>query len=303
MDKFDPYFTQTVVGTPMRMRLGVPTRAASDPFFASELPVTKPTTGVVMRRWLLVRHHKTLAWGAAGAALVAASIPLFHGPMFSQRVASESTTPAATERSVPAVELNLPFLPAVQPQGVSATIVPSTVPMVVSNGEFPVGWPASPAPGQIVAKVQASVKSIAEQENKGSIVVDATPKAPEKPGVPAQVVSMPAPVAAAAVSIKSTAGAVPTSSTAVASSALTRNVVGPSKEVIPGAAGAGASGGPRVDVVDIDKSSSFALITNPQTHLPQKVELGQKIYTGETVKKIDAASGRVHLDSRVITMQ
>ncbi len=57
-------------------------------------------------------------------------------------------------------------------------------------------------------------------------------------------------------------------------------------------------------VVDIDKAGKYVLITNPETRLPQKVEIGQKIFTGETIRGIDPASGRVHLDDgRTLTMQ
>ncbi len=59
----------------------------------------------------------------------------------------------------------------------------------------------------------------------------------------------------------------------------------------------------KVTVVDIPPDSSYVLITNPQTRLPQRFTVGQKIWTGETIKSIDSKAGHLVLDSRTVSME
>jgi hypothetical protein len=56
-------------------------------------------------------------------------------------------------------------------------------------------------------------------------------------------------------------------------------------------------------IVDIAKDNSFVLITNPSTRLPEKMTAGAKLYTGETIRKIDHARGEIQTDSRTVQMQ
>lgn len=60
---------------------------------------------------------------------------------------------------------------------------------------------------------------------------------------------------------------------------------------------------PKVTVVDIARDGSYVLITNPRTRLPERFGVGQKIFSGETVQKIDAAGGKVQLDKRSVGLQ
>ena len=56
-------------------------------------------------------------------------------------------------------------------------------------------------------------------------------------------------------------------------------------------------------MVDIAKDGSYVLITNPRTRLPERFTVGQKIFSGETIQKIDAAAGKVQLDQRSVGLQ
>lgn len=60
---------------------------------------------------------------------------------------------------------------------------------------------------------------------------------------------------------------------------------------------------PMVTLVDIERDGAYVLITDPQSRLPQKFAAGQKIFTGETITKIDPARGRVWLDSRFVELE
>lgn len=59
----------------------------------------------------------------------------------------------------------------------------------------------------------------------------------------------------------------------------------------------------RVTVVDIAKDGSYVLISNPKTRLPERFTVGQKIFTGETIQKIEPTTGRVQLDKRAVALQ
>lgn len=59
----------------------------------------------------------------------------------------------------------------------------------------------------------------------------------------------------------------------------------------------------RVTVVDIAPDGTYALVTNPDTKLPQKFKVGDKIYTGETIQKIEPKSGKLVLDARTVYME
>lgn len=83
-----------------------------------------------------------------------------------------------------------------------------------------------------------------------------------------------------------------------------RRLVGPVQESSPQAATTASQGNaPLPTVVDIGPDGTYVLITNPTTRLPQRFTTGQKIFTGETIQKIDVKSGSVQLDTRTIKMQ
>lgn len=59
----------------------------------------------------------------------------------------------------------------------------------------------------------------------------------------------------------------------------------------------------KVTIVDIATDGSYTLITNPETRLPKKFIVGEKVHTGETIQKIDPKSGKITFDTRTITME
>lgn len=59
----------------------------------------------------------------------------------------------------------------------------------------------------------------------------------------------------------------------------------------------------RITVVDMATDGSYVLLTNPETRLPQKYKVGQKIHTGETIQKIEPKTGKLVLDSRSVYME
>lgn len=73
--------------------------------------------------------------------------------------------------------------------------------------------------------------------------------------------------------------------------------------VAPAAPTPSADAAVPITVVDIDKKGAFVLLTNPSTRLPEKFSVGQKIFTGETITKIDPSAGKIQLGTRTIGMQ
>jgi hypothetical protein len=59
----------------------------------------------------------------------------------------------------------------------------------------------------------------------------------------------------------------------------------------------------KITVVDIDKKGAYVLLTNPATRLPEKFTVGQAIFTGEVINKIDPATGKILLGTRTIGLQ
>lgn len=307
-----------IMGPPRQFRLGVPVRP-------SELGTPNPVivkVGLFQqgRAWWTSRtpiQRRATAAGAAGIVLAALALTYLAragAPGGQPAAVAVSPAPAAVTPVPPAVSPQLPMAPPPTGGQESVPILPPTVAIGVSTATFGVppvppppaaaiATPAKPTPLPPVAVVVAPAPARATQDNEkppAAVVLDASGK--PAPGLPAG-----APPAAAVGKPPAQPAPPPVATAPVATPAMAGGgkLATPTREV-PAVGGAEAkteAAGPRVIVVDIDKSGSFALITNPQTRLPEKVSAGQKIFTGETIKKIDPAAGKIQLDSRTITMQ
>ena len=201
--------------------------------------------------------------------------------------------PAGLEQPVPAAQgsvVTLPFQPAdadrVVPPGLVAPGIPSSRPDVSLGGSAVVtNPPKSPPP-------------VAENRGPSRTPKGGTEKRPDEPkalildvaksDLKAQGVDAAAVKSAPKESTVGEAG---------------KRLVGPVAEQSARLAAAPVEDTKRVRIVDIGQDGSFVLITNPQTRLPQKFTVGQTIFTGETLQKIDAAKGTIQLDSRTVGLQ
>lgn len=69
------------------------------------------------------------------------------------------------------------------------------------------------------------------------------------------------------------------------------------------AQGAARPSTPRPTIVDIAEDNSYVLITNPGTRLPQKFQVGQTVLGVGTLQRIDHAKGTVQIDGRSYGLQ
>jgi hypothetical protein len=332
MNDLDTYLTQTIVGQPTTYVLGRLAHAgpaATEP----EPQAPRRSAGVTLRA--LLRPAKRVAVALIALCVLAVGAFLTASRLSQETVKADPPAPvpvppAAVQVPAPTdTQPALPLAPATERTGMDV-VAPSTA-IAVEAGSYtapasalalPVAPPSPPAPQSAVkphanapagrvAAGPVSGKAVQEEKDSKAVVMDtpagkaasataappqAQVKAPPTSPVPAQQalpsqLAAPAKVAApSGVSTPAAAGG---------------RVVGPTKEVAATAAAPAEvhPAAPRITVVDIDKSGNFALITNPQTRLPEKVTVGQKLFTGETVKRIDPASGAVQLDTRTISMQ
>jgi hypothetical protein len=158
---------------------------------------------------------------------------------------------------------------------------------------------ASPLPPTVaIAKPAPVVKQIAAKPVAPGANANKVAKSKEEPPAPAMILDAQRQVGEAPAATKQQPGeAQPTRKFA---QPLESNPATPSTQ--PPAQGGKASS-VRVTIVDIAPDGTYALITNPETRLPQRFSAGQKIFTGETIQKIDPKSGKVTLDSRSISME
>lgn len=311
MDQQDVLFTQAVVGGPMRIRLGVPVgptnHTKSAPASQATGIVPKARLRVPVPAWLVTRHA-----AMAGAACISvATLGLAAWQWAPWKAVTSSPVAAATleapkpAASAPeAADARLPIMSASEVRGILPAEVAAGAVSIDSGAFTPKRHPdPAPAPaGPLVAaqppatRSDAGAKAKPDAQEKSSLVIDATAKPADKASA-APPPPPPAPQAAAAVP----------ASPAPVKAAPAGKLVGPAVEKSGSAqvspAVATQEGRPKVNVVAIDPTSAFALITNPGTRLPEKFSVGQKLFTGETIKRIDAAAGRVETDARTISMQ
>lgn len=153
---------------------------------------------------------------------------------------------------------------------------------------------ASPAPTK-------GTEAPKEEERKSAVVMDTPKPIPEvKPAVAAPVTKAPDDTQAPVIRRFSTPMEIKPGGQNAAPTTTAKPTEGaePSK-----ADAAGKPAARRVTVVDISPDGSYALVTNPETRLPQKFKTGDKIFTGETIQKIEPKSGKLVLDSRNVYME
>ena len=305
MGDIDSYFTEAIIGKPILVTLGTPIKHDVEPAFISGAPTAEGPAEASRR------SGRALRLGIFGLLAAAIGIVLvYFAPLNERQVVAQVAAPAkpasapasAPQAEASTPEASIPIMsasaaaPAEQTALTTGEILPAPVSISISSAEFatetaapsiPVAA-AKPATSRVQQPPKKAGPSAGDKvEKHASIIVDG---AAPKPTAPAQAAAQALPTPAA-----------PPSS----ARAVTGKLVSPAVETASAApAIPGKVEGPRITLVDIDKAGAYALITNPQTRLPQKVEVGQKIFTGETVLKIDPKAGRIHLDSgRAVNMQ
>ncbi len=312
MDKINSYYTQAIVGKPMLMVLGTPIK-----------PSLQPSVGAAPAWQWPLQRTQWIGLGVLGIFTVALGAYLLSrsggegvaGGQPSPQVAPVPAATASASPPAPTGEVQLPFQTASAAQAGEAASASAPVSIQLSSAEFassivtppassplPFSKPPTVALSQPVAAPRATPAS--EKERPPSVVMDVSAAA--KPAAATPPVAKPADMAQTKPASIAPATAPPVANVPGIRPQGQGRLVGPSKDVPIGEPGRAAptAVGSKVTIVDIDKAGKYVLITNPETRLPQKVEIGQKIFTGETIRGIDPASGRVHLDDgRTLTMQ
>lgn len=328
MDPTQRYLTQMIVGAPKRIAMGVPVEVTGGPSMASgavaDAEDVSRTALARLRRWGVIGIAKLVPSRQAYMRLATLGVIAAVGVGLSQmRTLSTSTPkeatpvavarapaggpamdsisvvkapflePALPEQTLPAVQSSqpsLPFQPAaanqVIPAGLMAPVTPQTNPTPIPQKAVASAGPSkSAAPA---AESRSPVRTSRNAEEKRSdepraLVLDGT-KTDQKPQ-------------------SSDTAPVKPSPKEPSLGENDKRLVGPVSEQSARLATAPVEETKRVRIVDIGHDSSFVLITNPQTRLPQKFTVGQTIFTGETLQKIDAAKGTIQLDSRTVGLQ
>lgn len=297
MDEKHRLLTEAIVGGPRRYDLGVPTREAVDEspegtridLFAklSALASRWGAHPSRMRAEPRVSARSTyVVLSAVGTLLAGAAGGIYLRPTATMPVAVPSYA-SAPSGQLPLLPAGASPIPAQSPSAIEISggayfppttavaphsAVDRTPAIPAASTQLKLAPPAPAAPSAMPSKVRASEPV----EPKAALVIDAPASARGHPAGANVISQVPAPAASSS------------------------RLVGPARESAPSVSGAALL---KVTLVDVDKSGKFALITNPQTRLPEKVVPGQKIFTGETVKSIDGSAGTLHLDNRTITLQ
>lgn len=275
----------------MELILGIPTAGSGQPQWVGYVAKPELEAGPALSAAQLPNSPRaSFTWPAMNAqlkvvlvgtlALAALILVTIYGS------SGRSNAPLAPQKSsaVPVIQS-----PASAPALSNISVEPSAFPasLAVSGGVRP-----APTDGVFAAPVAAAAP-----------VVAAKAKEPEKEKdrIPAVVLDKPdeSVKAPAVVAIKPVAPAAPTKDKPAADA----KAVVAKAEAAPAAPTQIGESQPPVTVVDIAKDGSYVLVSNPKTRLPEKFAVGQKIHTGEVIKKIDPATGKVQLTSRTIGMQ
>ncbi len=293
MDQQQRFFIQRIVGGPQRVVLGAST-APPTAFSFEALPLQRG------RHWRLPRIPRKLpprmkrvqlgALAIGAVSLVAAAT--VYWPTNVEVLAAASVAPAPLSQAPQELQQPAPVSVAVVNDGFVAGEqgLPIAPPKAVVAA---VGPPVQPSPSR-------TERTEPVKADPPLLVLDAKVEQRAGPAlVPAA--TTPTPSGAPAVAAPAMKLAVPIADSAAAPVTKPTTPARLSGASAPSAVNAADL--PSVTVVDIDKAGAFALITNPQTRLPVKIEPGQKIFTGEVLRKIDPAAGKLVLDSRTISMQ
>ena len=304
-EQINRYFTRAVVGKPVRMNLGVATRPPNGLRWG---PVGKGATKgwrLHPRTWSIpgltrikeVLSSRAVKLTAIGSGLVLASIYAMVGIGLIGNSSEEEKNASLTvsPREVAPVQLSsihiekAEFTPEMsEPTRDSSAAKPQEGPLPMFA---PPGAPDAPAAAPYRLKptpqtstasaVQTPDKSVAPPEKAkpvSAVILDAAPDRVKSVQEPASGES------------KKT-GKKPDAGMKLTEPATLRQAAAPV-----------APSGPAVTIVDIDRNGSYVLLTNPASRLPEKFVVGQKIFTGETITKIDPANGRIQLGSRTVNM-
>lgn len=292
MNDLNNHFTCTIVGQPMELILGVPTAGSGEPQWvgykakpeveASPALSTAPPPDPPKIGFPWPGKNVPLKLVLPGIVLgfVAISAALY--------VSSSRTNTPSVPQKMSAVPINQP--PASTPALSNISVEPAAFPasLAVSGGVRPAPTDsvfaapfAAAAPVVVAAKAKESEK---EKDRIPAVVLDKPDESVKAPDV---------------VAIKPVAPAAPAKDKPAAAA----KAVVAKAEAAPVAPTQNSESQPPVTVVDIAKDGSYVLVSNPKTRLPEKFAVGQKIHTGEVIKKIDPAAGKVQLTSRTIGMQ
>lgn len=326
MDRTDAYFTQTIVGGPRELVLGVPTAGPSEPEWSFELPAPaevsspKPRFLGLLQGAFLPRRKVILLAAVSVSVFAVAAVALFQSGHVLRPDASAAavvvpraqtaTTPldadAGPSSAAAQEQPALPLQPAAQGSAGTATIAiqdtpytpkpvvpPTVLPQAKeSSGAQPkpaVNLPAAPplATAAPRAPPPPTRTEASPEKERPLLIVDGTSRVEEKRGTSPPAVAAPSPLSPP---IKAASGP-----------GLLPPATAPAAAATPAAERPSTDS--RVTVVDIAKDGSYVLISNPKTRLPERFTVGQRIFTGETIQKIDPATGSVQLDKRAVALQ
>lgn len=295
MDKLDHYFTQTIVGMPRRFTLGTPSSNSTEPVWAAaELHNTPgqvlPGALRLSDMWIAaqglasplrsaLRQRLVLGVAALGLAALAAAIGVRYLIPEDLATGNVETVVASTSGETKAFPIQPAADATPKTTAISVEAFPFAAPAPLPKGtQAPAGPPMAQLPPSPVKPAQAAQqppKDSQKEQTASLLIMDGagSPKADDKK--PLEV--------------------------AQRGTASQQEVSG-SKTSQPAASPAKADE-QKVTVVDIAKDGSFVLITNPRTRLPERFIVGQKIFSGETIQKIDVAGGKVQLDKRSVGLQ
>lgn len=310
LEKTNRYFTQTIVGAPMELRVGIATKAKNGfqwgPDQEEDPPEVSPKAPRRAFRELLPsfslpkfqkpsrpRLSFLLIGGAAliGTAFVA--VRLYTPNNLAVEVAAPQKANPGNATPLSSINVEAAPFAAAQPQQHEQAAAPA--------GDGPLPF-ARPVAGSITP-VESAAPQSPTPAPAGPVNVAPKAKEAEKPSPSALVLDKPDEKAKQVAPAQTPAAQVATNKVVP----QTAVPVTPAKTQAPAAAPvvAGPPSEPAVPitVVDIDKKGAFVLLTNPATRLPEKFSVGQKIFTGETITKIDPSAGKIQLGTRTIGMQ
>lgn len=300
-EQINLYFTRAVVGKPVRMNLGVATRPPNGLRWGPvgknakkgwRLSIAWPIPGSArIKSMLSSRASKLTALGGGLAlaslyALVGLGVIGNSSPDKQETVGGVQQDPTPVQLSsirIEKAEFPQELGPASQ-EPLPARAADRPLPMFAPPGET-AGTPyqlkpSNPQPTIAAAVTKPAKEDAAPEKSKpvSAVILDAVPDRAK----PAQEPPAGEPKKAGK---KSDTGIKQSEPATVRQTTATPT-----------------ASGPAVTIVDIDRNGSYVLLTNPVTRLPEKFVAGQKIFTGETITKIDPANGRIQLGSRTVNI-
>jgi hypothetical protein len=322
MDKTESYLTQVIVGKRQRLTLGTKVRYEGDGYLA--LPQTSRLYGALqdVGAFLAGRWHKW-AMGVFVVTLVA-GIGAGGAWFFLQQNQLENGSVLAGEQPIATPPSNLPIAPAPVPtdpvtaitvaaepfpmaDGAAmersiATETPSQGAQVPPDGPLPPGSAASGSsvPTRTIPPRHVELSQSPPAVNAKRDVVSNKASGRDREDSPPAVVLDASKDAAD----KSGASVAQTLSVVKEPASKNAKVVTPTEVGSPVVGTVGTSSTTtRPTIVTIAEDSSYVLITNPSTRLPQKFQVGQKLPSGATVQKIDHSKGVVQIDGQTFGLQ